>query len=944
MKLLFTADVHISDWPAHSTYDEIGVPSRLKLYDFLAQDILDVIRQNKIEAAFFAGDIMQKHSPRPMVSNAVRRFVTTIAGNTDDQHDSIWFSGNHDIDAKTGRYDPLHSGLWPLVPDDHRRIRYFAEPGEYYIPRGDDKDPLKVYIRPWLHKDTDYSTFPKADIFVGHGMVQGSKDPFNYTFTGGYDAEELGARYDLSVLGDIHQAQIITPQRSPGVVLIPGQPIQVNHSSGEQVGVWIYDTESKKLQHIPSSRFKHAEEYHRFLTVDEDPTDPKPNTHYRKRTSKPGGKTKKTAVAPVVRTVDVLDIALKEYTKLNAPHAQIGEDLIRNAYNDFCSTVQPDLSMPPGLLLGKLVVDSFYSINHAEFDFNDLVGDILVVGENGVGKSTFSESVYWCLTGLTTKGTAVGDISNDKTGKPAFVSLEILDTTNSITYRVERSRDSNRLLEIYSGDSKITKASVKESQEWLYKLLGLTDHRDILVLLYFSTAQLLTFSDFTSSEQNQFLNRLTDSDKYEALKTALLEQLESTTAEYRASTEKVSFLEGALEEKQAASANAVRQLDSMVVVTPDYTEEFAQLEDLTGCVASSVQDARDIIARDVKDLELGIRHEAGITLQRYKDQLSEANTQLRVLASNLAGLSNTIESTKGKITQARTNTCPECQQTLPSSDVLDRLMARLRTDADSMRAQNAGVEPLKGHIRFLESSVSEAQVVVDANKSKDLMLRALRAVEAAIVDKEPPSDNARDALRAKIGHITEDITNIEQKIALAKDEVALNAPYYETLKLIAAKMLAKNSALSTRLIHGVFEDMVDKVNELVGNPKVLKAKAETGKTLGMTVSFGGEKPVRVQNMSAGQRRLLDIMVMLAVNALFEQRYNIENGMLGVAFYDEVVAYLGPEYLDVVFTALSNTRARTRVMITHDSDLMSYYNRIIRVSREQGFTQYQLINT
>jgi DNA repair exonuclease SbcCD ATPase subunit len=147
-----------------------------------------------------------------------------------------------------------------------------------------------------------------------------------------------------------------------------------------------------------------------------------------------------------------------------------------------------------------------------------------------------------------------------------------------------------------------------------------------------------------------------------------------------------------------------------------------------------------------------------------------------------------------------------------------------------------------------------------------------------------------------------------------------------------------------RLIKDVFESMVAKVNELVGNPKVFKAKAETGKALGITVSFGGEKSVGIQNMSAGQRRLLDIMIMLAVNSLFEQRYNIENGMLGIAFYDEVIAYLGPEYLDIVFTALSNTRARTRVMITHDADLMSYYNRSIRVSREGGFTQYQLINT
>ena len=944
MKILFTADVHISDWPAHSTYDEIGIPSRLRVYDLLAEDILGVIRERGVRAAFYAGDIGQKHSPRPMVANAIRRFCTTLAGTEDDTHESVWIPGNHDIDGKTGRYDPVHSGLAPLVPTDRRGVRYYDRPAIHAV-RGPGDEAVAVYVRPWIHGDLDYDQFPAADLFVGHGMVKGSRDPFNYTFTGGYDAEELGSRYALSVLGDIHQAQVIQPQRGRGRVLIPGQPIQVNHSSGEQVGVWIYDTTTDELEHVPSSAFPHADEYHRFLTVaDDPPTDAPANVHYRRRATKSAKARAAAAPAPAAPVVDVLDLALREYRRTESPHPELGEDLIRSVYNDHCTTVQPDIAMPPGLLLGKLTIDNFYSVDHAEFDFNDLIGDVLVVGANGSGKSTFAEAVYWCLTGNTTKGTAAGDISNDLNKRPATVRLEIHDTTGGSVYTVVRSRDSNALLEIYSNGSKITKASVRESQEWLYRLLGLQDHRDILVLLYFSTAQLLTFSDYTAAEQNQLLGRLTDIEKYEALKAALQQMLESATADYRTARDRTQYLSEALAEKRAALAAALRDWEQATEgAAPTFEHEYAQLEDLTGERPADPAAALALIERAAAEAEARIDAEAAARARALQARASEYQTRIRVAQSQLEGLQAQIATVKQRALQAQNNHCPECGQDLPDTTLLDRLRGRLRRDADEARDRAQRIPQLRAEAAAVAEELAVENVALERNAAAELTVRSLRAIELTL-SRPQTYDAERAALRARIDHHTADVAALENKARLAADEVAVHAPHYEVLKHIATKMLAKNSAFATALIRSVFEDMVAKVNELVGNPKVFYARAEVGRTLGMSVSFNGEKAVRVQNMSAGQRRLLDIMVMLAVNALFEQRYNIENGMLGVAFYDEVVAYLDPEYLDIVFTALSNTRARTRVMITHDPDLMSYYNRTIRVARDAHYTRYQLINT
>src|SRR5690606_22621903 len=96
--------------------------------------------------------------------------------------------------------------------------------------------------------------------------------------------------------------------------------------------------------------------------------------------------------------------------------------------------------------------------------------------------------------------------------------------------------------------------------------------------------------------------------------------------------------------------------------------------------------------------------------------------------------------------------------------------------------------------------------------------------------------------------------------------------------------------------------------------------------LDMKVSFRGEKPVTMRGMSAGERRLLDILSLFALNTMFERRFGLQDGILGVAFYDEIVTYLDPEYLDIVFSAIQNLQTRLRVMVTHDENLMSYYDK------------------
>ena len=96
---------------------------------------------------------------------------------------------------------------------------------------------------------------------------------------------------------------------------------------------------------------------------------------------------------------------------------------------------------------GKLVVDNFLTIGHAEISLSDR-GLLLVQGvndddssasSNGAGKSSVVDALCWALFGATARGESGDCVVNRTAGKGCVVSIQVLEDDGS-TYTVTRYR------------------------------------------------------------------------------------------------------------------------------------------------------------------------------------------------------------------------------------------------------------------------------------------------------------------------------------------------------------------------------------------------------------------------------------------------------------------------------------------------------------------------
>ena len=176
MRIAVISDLHIGDYLEFSTLDEKGIPSRLKLYQRLAEDFSRYSDLNGCILNIISGDISDKPTNNPETNYYIRKFLETVSKNKR----TIIINGNHDINAKLNSYEDssilssLSRNIENLIYVNDRE--YFEEGGIKIVAKSWDK--MCSIPTEWMK---NYS-IKDVDIFIGHGVVSGSNTFDNYSY------------------------------------------------------------------------------------------------------------------------------------------------------------------------------------------------------------------------------------------------------------------------------------------------------------------------------------------------------------------------------------------------------------------------------------------------------------------------------------------------------------------------------------------------------------------------------------------------------------------------------------------------------------------------------------------------------------------------------------------------------------------------------------------
>lgn len=496
MNICIFSDLHAHNFQMFSKINEQGINTRFDSICKVLIDIKEFVRSNKIDTTIFAGDFYHSFSS---VENDVLNITHNIL--KDWPGEFIYIAGNHDLKSKIEYADhSVSSALFKSIGDNF-----------HYLNNSMHKlsDGTTIYGIGYK-KDRDFlkSEFAKANIFVGHQMVKNSK------VKNGIDIpKNIKDLYDLMIFGDVHAYEQYDN------ILIPGAPLQ--HSFGdenEHKHVHIYNTITKRLSlyEIDSPKFITLEDASLLSKYDKV-------NYYRIINSKSKVKVENDNVI-------LQDKVKQEFRESNLNLRMSGEEIVTeyckiqkcedvNTINkgiEIIKTCTTKFSVPKNYIIKNIEVENFGSIQKKiSFDFKEDV--CLVLGTNGVGKTTLFEAIFWGLFDETTKGLSANDVVNDTVNKDCYVKMTLADEDNNNTIIIHRYRKHSEFGNDFYftiNDTKINREKISETQKELNALLG-TSPLFFKNTNYFSQENFEFFSSLSDSSQKEICNSLLPLDIFE---------------------------------------------------------------------------------------------------------------------------------------------------------------------------------------------------------------------------------------------------------------------------------------------------------------------------------------------------------------------------------------------------------------------------------------------
>jgi energy-coupling factor transporter ATP-binding protein EcfA2 len=893
MRILATADIHIHDFLSHTKL-VAGIPTRLLVFKSLAEHIVSIAKDNNVDIIVVAGDSVVS----PICSPSVHKMVSIFYNILSSDFPVHVIDGQHDINTKVDNSREFWSVLTSKSID-----RNFC----YHDNEIVDIGGLSFYFKGW---SASRPVLLDADVFVGHGMVLGAEDAKGYKFRNGFQISNLD-KYKLSIIGDIHKGQVVG-----GKILIPGPPIMQDIRDDRTTGVWIVDIGdgiTPEFEFVPIVN----DIYKVFIEVDEE-TDVEYPPNYVV-TSK--GPKKKPAVkkddGAVVREyqdtgVDLKSLSISLLSGHKGSFTPDEYELIEKKIDYYCSTVKPAVSVSkPEVEIAKVELHNFGSIKHQVVDFDEMDVDsngvLLLLGSTGSGKSSLLEGISWCLyEELSTDSTNKAlkdDIIYDEgpcDGTYVLVTLRI----NGSEYLVRRSRghvEHGSTLVIIGPDKEpIRLNKVSDTQEYLVKLLGFTQEE--FGLLYFSQRKFSFFNELKPSIQMEIFRALGDFSLVEGIEKAIANDL--------------SVVDKGIKTLSVARSNSVSNIETLKRILlnsqkpKDPTEIIGKLRKLVPLLP---EDLQGVVINDyllTQLVNLGLTTEHGKSLKSVYD-VEKAVSYFEIKMLDFA---RAIEDKELELRNIATS-CPYCNQEMPSKSIESKKIAL----ADYIKDYRDKLIRLTQLHKLYQSQVD----IIDEVSRLTSELTPLLAQQGNI-----------EAIQKSID---EETTKLKETEASLKREELLS----KVLDFLTKKIFS-NKGVYAHLMTSLGSDIEERLNLYLENSPIavkLSTVEYTSKGTiipGITLKASKKKgPFRsYHRLSGGESRLVDLALMIVLNNKLAERHKLINGAFGMLLLDEVVLYFDAEFIETATSLLDRSKAKKKVLVTHETRLIPFFNRVLSAKLEK----------
>ena len=554
---------------------------------------------------------------------------------------------------------------------------------------------------------------------------------------------------------------------------------------------------------------------------------------------------------------------------------------------------------------------------------------VLVIGENmdlggddagarnGTGKTTIINALSYVFFGEALTNIRRDNLVNKTNEKGMLVSVKFVK--NNIEYTIERGRKP-QIFKFYANnieqniESNEAQGENRETQIEINKLMGMTHamFKNIIALNTYTQPFLST----KANEQREIIEQL--------LGITLLSQKSDLLKEKQKATKQILTEEKLkIDAKVASNEKITESIESLKIRSSAWqTQKEADSKSFAEAIAElekvDIKAELDSHKRLQKHNENYIKL---LSLQKEKAYHEDSYTKAKT----------TVEKTVSDLEYAAQQKCPTCEQEL-KDDKHKLLVGKLKATLTESKEYSAK----------LESDLAKIQQDIDAigdlGNTPDTYYDT---IDEAYNHKGSLKDLKRqlDQNEKKQDLYAEQVEELTKSAIQKIDYTKVNEleDLHRHQEFLYKLLTAKDSFIRTRIIEQNLTYLNQRLAFFLGKVK-----------LPHTVTFQSDLSVRIEelgreldfdNLSRGERNRLILSLSWAFRDVWESLYQ----QINLLFIDELIDagmdISGVESSMAVLKDMSRTQQKNIFLISHKDELVSRVNSVLKVVKENGFTNY-----
>jgi len=548
----------------------------------------------------------------------------------------------------------------------------------------------------------------------------------------------------------------------------------------------------------------------------------------------------------------------------------------------------------------------------------DLGGDD-TGSRNGTGKTTIINALSYALYGQALTNIKKENLINKINGKNMLVTVEFSKDNNK--YRIERGRKPN-ILKLFINDSQLKTEEVeddsqgdsRETQKAIEQMLGMshTMFKHLLALNTYTEP----FLSMRAADQREVIEQLLGitllSEKAELLKTSIKETKDSIQQE----TAKI-------EATKRANENIQKSIDSLI--TRSSAWETKKEQDLNSLVKS---------IQTLETVDIDQELELHAQLKAWEDNNSKIvslQKQKATLESALIQAEKASNKYEKELEKLKNKTCPACEQdlhdhkheemyTLAQKHYNESLDYGIKIGNELIPILNEletiGDQP-KRPITFYDT---EAEALGHKNNLDSLEKRLTeRAGES-----NPYAEQVEELKKSALQEITWDTANTLGSLKDHQEyllKLLTNKDSFVRKKIIDQNLNYLNKRL------GYYIDKLGLPHQVIFQNDLNVEITQLGQDLDF------------DNLSRGERNRLILSMSFAFRDVWEGLYQSINLLFIDELVDSGMDSAGVESALSVLKKMARERNKNIYLISHKDELVGRVNNVLRVVKENGFTNY-----